>query len=217
MVSKFPQLGEDEEYNKAPSAKEYVGIVNDCLLMNKSLGILFHMAKVESSLRTAEFYPEPYYIDVWLWPNATTTESDRRTSELLMQLVWIIHRVKRWKRVTQLRVLAAHSRASHAEEQVQCENRIKEFIQDLRIDALVSPVELEDTSPNIDDFASLNATMREKSSNTCLIVAKLPPPPSNPSRAQDYIDSLNLLTDALPPTVLLSGVENVSTKFDHAV
>jgi len=217
VVNKFPHLGVEEEFNEPPTARDYVGIINDTLLMKKSVGILFHMAKVEASLRTAEFYPEPYFIDVWLWPNATLTDKDRRTSELLLQLVWIIHRVKRWKKVTQIRVLAAHSRALHAEEQSLTETKIKDFIHDLRIDAQVAPVELNDTSPNIDDFASLNATMREKSKNTCLVIAKLPPPPADLDLAESYIDSMNTLTEGLPPTVLLSGVENVSTRFDHAV
>ena len=47
VVSKFPFLGVEEEFNEAPSARDYVGIINDTLLMKKSVGILFHMAKVE--------------------------------------------------------------------------------------------------------------------------------------------------------------------------
>jgi hypothetical protein len=43
MIRKFPNLGDEEEFNEAPSAEDYVGIIMDTLLMGKNVGILFHM------------------------------------------------------------------------------------------------------------------------------------------------------------------------------
>jgi hypothetical protein len=136
-------LGSEEEYNKAPSPADYVGIIHDVLLMKKNVGILFHMAKVEACLKTAEFYAEStFYIDVWLWPHATQTEAERRTSELLLQLVWIIRQVKRWKKVTQIRVLATTKMGAHATIQQAAADTVHAFVSDLRIEAVVETLEL---------------------------------------------------------------------------
>jgi hypothetical protein len=66
---------------------------------------------VETSLGTAKFYPEPYFIDIWLWSDAISTDMNRRSSELMVQLVWIIHRVKRWKKTAKIRILAVKVRS----------------------------------------------------------------------------------------------------------
>ena len=59
VVNKFPHLGVEEEFNEPPTARDYVGIINDTLLMKKSVGILFHMAKVEASDLNPTLLPTP--------------------------------------------------------------------------------------------------------------------------------------------------------------
>jgi hypothetical protein len=56
MIRKFPNLGDEEEFNEAPSAEDYVGIIMDTLLMGKNVGILFHMCVHASGCHPCGFH-----------------------------------------------------------------------------------------------------------------------------------------------------------------
>ena len=60
-------------------------------------------------------------------------------------------------------------------------------------------------------FVEVNAMIRQESSNTSVVFAYLPLPPSSSRLSEDYLDQLSLLTDNLPPTCLVHGLSPVTS------
>lgn len=57
----------------------------------------------------------------------------------------------------------------------------------------------------------LNAMISEQSSSSSVVYLYLPLPPSSQSLADDYLEQLTQLTDNLPPTVLVHGLNPVTS------
>ena len=60
-------------------------------------------------------------------------------------------------------------------------------------------------------FVDLNAMICEQSSSSSVVYMYLPLPPSSQSLADDYLEQLTQLTDNLPPTVLVHGLNPVTS------
>jgi len=219
---------------KAVTASDYVGILNDVIALHKNAVVCRHMSRISEVLDSAEYYrtktfvhegEEPifsdpggakkggvYWIDIWLLP-AQTDESAAaswaQTNELLLQMAAIIHRAKRWKKRTAIRVLAT----THQPEMSDTVHIFTQsLLQDLRVDAKVLDVDLDEDPLATKDYAKYNETLRAHSSNSCLVLLLLPTPPNDPAHARSYVKSLDTLTDGLPPTMMILGNSGVAQK-----
>ena len=63
----------------------------------------------------------------------------------------------------------------------------------------------------VQKYESLNQTIRENSQNTVVTFMYLPRPPQSEDRNLDYLEKLTILSEDLPPTLLVSGLSKVTT------
>ena len=55
------------------------------------------------------------------------------------------------------------------------------------------------------------SVFREKCTNTAVLFLALPPPPQEQEESERYLERLNLLTQDLPPVLLVQGLHPVVT------
>jgi len=68
-----------------------------------------------------------------------------------------------------------------------------------------------DALPDEDHVRRINGVIREQCSGTAVVFLYLPRPPSDFTRHEDYLRCLELMSDSLPPTVLVHGLHPVTS------
>jgi potassium/chloride transporter 9 len=63
----------------------------------------------------------------------------------------------------------------------------------------------------VEKYQALNRTVKENSKNTVVTFMYLPRPPQSEERNLDYLEKLTILSEDLPPTLLVSGLSKVTT------
>ena len=114
-------------------------------------------------------------------------------------------------------------------------DRIKAQLSDLRIVAAIKVIALEsqpheaqstaltslDNETILERHKVLNRLIKAHSNHTCIVFTYLPPPPPTGENAAgtaaEYIKQLGALSVGLPPTVMMHGVEHVTTGNDDAM
>jgi len=194
MSATFPDLSSSKQGDDSLTAKDYLGVLNDAIILNKNIGICGHMAQVPDVLSTAEHYTGgSFWIDIWLLPRQVESSVDfSQTSELLMQMAVIIHRVKRWKKGTKLRVMVVTDRPAGAElgeGQESPTDNIKSLLADLRVDAAIKVVQHDEDPAATRDYVKYNKVILGESKETCLILTTLPETPQDEDQAEAYLQS----------------------------
>jgi len=225
VMSQFLPLEESRRVQEKISAKDYVGIIRDALTLGKNVGVVRNFAKLMRRISFAKAATKSgdsqWYIDVW--PVVSRYGETRFTYELLLQLGTIIRMVQKWEKITKLRVVAIVDTQAEASGEFE---RLSAMCLDLRIEARIEIIAMElqpaelissvITTPRVgsldDRNKALNALMKMHCNHTCVAFTYLPKPPSNPDQAGGYITALESLTDGLPPTIMMCGVEEVITK-----
>lgn len=209
---------------------EYVGMVCDALRMKQNVCLFRHFAQFNK--RALFSRGEPASIDVWpvdFFASSSTSVTEFDTTCLfLLQLSCILHMVPGWKRHTSLRIFACVPRGTSFEEAQLKKRRLNEYLSDLRIRGQVhvvawehveSPRPSRSDSPNLADVAlpaddhvrRINGVIREQCSGTAVVFLYLPRPPSDFTQHGEYLRCLELVTDDLPPTVLVHGLHPVTS------
>uniref|UniRef100_A0A8D8U144 Solute carrier family 12 member 9 n=1 Tax=Cacopsylla melanoneura TaxID=428564 RepID=A0A8D8U144_9HEMI len=208
--SLFPLRAEGAE-GKAVSPLEYVHMMNDVLRMRRNLCVCRHFNTwthhafwTNTSLK---------YIDVWPinFFNPSVEDPFTTTCLFLMQLACVINMKPRFKHF-QLRVLLC-------DDMKHSQLRLEHLLTTLRIDAFVQLVpEWNDRvraqwSVNVSDdyLASVNTMIRDVSGMTACTFVSLPELPPQPDSFISYLNKLTLLTDELPPAVLVYGINAVTS------
>ncbi|CAD5215275.1 unnamed protein product [Bursaphelenchus xylophilus] len=211
--------------NSRLTNQQYVQILHDAMSMNKNLVVARHFTKFDRELFLK--HENRRYIDVW--PSHLFKPEDNglqwdNSSLFVLQLACILSMSSKWKSA-KLRVFICVSSLQdmHIQEQ-----QLRSLLENLRINAksvmvpwdhVVSQIDRSSQQPitNITDFEpsyvqAVNEMIRRNSTESAVCFLNLPLPPS-PSSSQDqtdkYINQLRLVTDDLPPSLLVYGLSSV--------
>jgi solute carrier family 12 (potassium/chloride transporters), member 9 len=232
ILQQFPDPSSQQDERRL-NAVEYVGLVSDALRMNKNV-VLFrhfgHFNKQQSVLGATR--NRPAYIDVWpvdlLKPPTTLATSQFDSTCLFMlQLACILHMVPGWKKNTKLRIFTC-LRLGESPMDVDNKRRmLMQYLTALRIRGKVHVVPYEDWSRQVDECSFLASDCQVPSAeqlrkingmiceqctdNTAVVFLYLPKPPMHTGQQQLYLQSLELMTKDLPPTVLVHGLHPVTS------
>ena len=146
-------------------------------------------------------------IDVWLF-HPLTPEGLAIHDALAVQLAYVLHSNKEWKRRTQVRLLKAAD-TGNPQLLFSEHQRLKQIANELRLQIRSENIVLFPKPGHaMDKHIQLNTIIQQRSLNTCQIFISLPMPPSAPSGAESYWQGLKTLTNNLPSTVMLLSAED---------
>jgi potassium/chloride transporter 9 len=194
------------------SVKDYVGMIQDAIIMKKNICILRHFEYLERESKTRR------YIDVWplcVWQNETFDT----TFLLLLQLSCVLH-MKQGKSNTDLRIFIVVENNEGTEKKV-----LEELLNETRINAdvriVTSPAKQqfsictfsesyaakasETAGHKQDHYKEFNSLMQQYSAEASVVFTSLPTPPEDPFSAENYVNELEIFTANLPPVVMVFG------------
>ncbi|KAI6197106.1 hypothetical protein M3Y94_01185800 [Aphelenchoides besseyi] len=203
----------------------YVNILHDTMNLNKNLIIARHFSRFDRDMMLKQ--AGKHYIDVWPMYLFRVDEGGLRwdnSSLFVLQLACILSMCRRWKS-TKLRVFMW---ASSVNDMHQQEQQLRALLEQLRINAQSILVPADHIFSQIDRsrvhllnsvvqypssfVRAANEMIKRNSADTAVCFLNLPLPPSAtaPDTEQEsYLDSLRMLTDDLPPTLLVHGLSSV--------
>jgi len=208
---------------------EYVGMVCDALRMRQNVCLFRHFARFDKQAAFAR--RRPASVDVWpvnFFASSPTSFTEFDTTCLfLLQLACILHMVPGWKRGSLLRVFAGVPLGTSLDETQLKKRRLEDYLAVLRIRGEVhvvawDSVETPKPSRSAPDFSGdalpdeshvriINGVIREQCSGTAVVFLYLPRPPADFTRHEEYLRCLQLMSDSLPPTVLVHGLHPVTS------
>jgi len=207
---------------------EYVGMICDALRMNQNVCLFRHFAQFNKHALLSR--RRPASIDVWpvnFFGSSSVTQFDT-TCLFLLQLACILHMVPGWKRHSSLRIFACVPLGTSLDETQLKKRRLEEYLSALRISGKVHVVAWENVetpkpsrldSPNFsgnalpeeDHVKRINGVIREQCSSTAVVFLYLPRPPSDFTEHEEYLRCLEMMTDSLPPAILVHGLHPVTS------
>lgn len=230
LAGNFPDVRNTTQ-GKLLTAVEYVGIVCDSLRMNKNVCLHrhFNLFNKQSILAPSSSDRRSQYIDVWpvnfFMPSQSAAQFDS-TCLFVLQLACILHMVPAWKRHTTLRVFAPVMHGSSPGESEYRRQRLRHYLTALRIHGKVQVVQHDDwqtnpttagecnflsSLPSDEYLRKINGLIQEQCGRTAVLFLYLPIPPVEYSQHTQYLHCLEVLTNNLPPTVLVHGLHPVTS------
>ncbi|CAD5210708.1 unnamed protein product [Bursaphelenchus okinawaensis] len=214
---------------QSPNARltnqQYVQVLHDTLNMNKNLVVARHFNRFDRELFLK--HENRRYIDVWpshlFKPDDNGLQWDN-SSLFVLQLACILSMSSKWKNA-KLRVFICVNSLQdmHVQEQ-----QLRTLLENLRINAksvmvpwdhVVSQMDRssQQVITNITQFEpsyvqAVNEMIRRNSTESavCFLNLPLPPDPSaSPAEIDKYVDQLRLVTEDLPPSLLVYGLSSV--------
>ncbi|KAI5748817.1 hypothetical protein M8J76_002197 [Diaphorina citri] len=195
---------------KSVSPQEYVHMMSDVLRMKRNLCLCRHFSALDKQAIKSNVYR---YIDVWPINFFNPSVEDPFTTSclFLMQLACVINMKPSWKHL-QVRVLLC-------DDTKHSQLRLEHLLTTLRIAAVIQVLPEWNArvrtqwSPSISDeyLTAINAMMRESSGMTACTFVSLPDLPPQPTGFVPYLRNLTTLTNDLPPTVLVYGINAVTS------
>lgn len=195
---------------KSLSVDEYVHMMGDVLRMRRNLCLCRHFHLLDRTAIRSNVYR---YIDVWPINFFSPSVEDPFTTSclFLMQLACVINMKQTWKHL-QVRVLLC-------DDTKHSLHRLEHLLSTLRIAAVIqvlpdwnSRVRNLWTLPLSDDYlTAVNGLMKESSGMTACTFVSLPDLPVQSAAYASYLKHLTVLTNDLPPTVLVYGINAVTS------
>ncbi|XP_022905550.1 solute carrier family 12 member 9 isoform X2 [Onthophagus taurus] len=197
---------------------EYVQMMSDVLRMNKNLCVCRNFFKLNKDKRNGT----KQYIDVWPVNFILPNENDAfdTTSLFMMQLACIVNMVPMWSRA-KLRVCVCdevrQSNFSLTSTTQPKYDRLRALLKILRIEAELYPIGvwnevIESQSNDVPAYLhNVNKMILDQSKNTAVTFIYLPSTPTHINDSSMYLDMLEVITENLPPTILVHGVSTVTS------
>lgn len=220
---------------QSPSVKdftvvEYVGMICDALRMNRNVCLFRHFSQFNKHVLFSR--GRPASIDVWpvnFFASSSTRVTHFDTTCLfLLQLSCILRMVPGWKRRSSLRVFACVPLGTSFDETQLKKLRLEEYLSALRIRGKVHVVAWEnvetpkssrsdspnfsnDALPTEDHAKRINGVIKEQCTGAAVVFLYLPRPPSDFTKHDEYLRCLEVMSNSLPPTVLVHGLHPVTS------
>lgn len=208
---------------KCLTKEEYVKIVWDgifCLQKNVCLARHFHKLDKKALMKKGK----KKYVD--LWPinffNPKAAMSIDNCWQFIMQLACILNMVSGWKTNTIIRVFMCVS--AHAENSQYQQQQWENMLRLLRVNASISIIlwdhvlALLDPSENSEFgeinlayISGINTMIKQHSQQSSVLFIYLPPPPLADKEQLQYLQQLDAMTLNLPPTLLVHGINPVTS------
>ena len=199
--------------------------------LNKHLIIGFHEASRHGGAQTSG-QPGRMRIDVVLSiDDDGSWDRDSATCSILLQFGYIVRQTDVWKKHSQLRILTVVQNMDKAANEIE---RLQEFLLDARIVAAVEVLVLDQldlpvyadlvktrgvggraepgffvAQPRADRFRVVNEALKHVCAHTGVVFLPLPGMPTSESSYPEYGNDLEVLTESLPPTLLVYGRQTV--------
>ncbi|RMX53501.1 hypothetical protein pdam_00017334 [Pocillopora damicornis] len=196
--------------------KDYVGIIKDAVLMDKNVCIARNFAQLDKNALGREGY-----IDVW--PMNTTVKvlgPYDFTFLLTLQLSCVLHMVPFWENRSKLRVMQiVETEDDEGNHQTQ-HRTLTNLLKELRIPAEVRMIHVTQESlsltrnadglaPSTNWYRTVNQLIRIHSTDAFVVFTGLPHPPNEENMAQQFIQDITVLSDNLPPVMMVYGKSKV--------
>lgn len=222
----FGNVGEDVfkiRRNGRPSRVEYVAMIKDAMMKLQKIVCLarhFHLFDVK---RLGEKDTLINYIDIWPLDFFDPRESPDNCANLIMQLACVLHMVPKWKSTTTIRLLVCSNHEDQEQLFIQWQRQLSELRIEADVNILVYDL-LGEIGANKIKFAGINTKWDEINSNyvksinrmlvdtsdqTAVSFLYLPNPPKSQDQFEAYLNCLEMLTDGMPPTLLVHGNDEV--------
>ncbi|KAI6183905.1 Solute carrier family 12 member 9 [Aphelenchoides bicaudatus] len=208
----------------------YVDILNDVMNLNKNLVIARHFGQFDREMQSGK-----RFIDVW--PSHLFKPEDNglrwdNSSLFVLQLACILSMSSKWKS-TKLRVFICVNSLQDMHFQ---EKQLHSLLEQLRINAKTVMVPWDHVVSEINQNAggapniitqfdssfirAVNEMIKRNSNDTAVSFLNLPLPPSPATCTENdqekYLTSLRMLTENLPPVLLVHGNDTESDKTDKS-
>ena len=224
LATMFPDLRQTGN-TRSIMSQEYVQMISDSLKMNKNVCIFRHFQNLD---KTEIFSRDkPMYIDVWPinFFQLDTANYFDNTCLFMLQLACILHMVGKWQKHSQLRVFLCVR--EEQEDTSRKRQKLAELLRQLRIPGQTQLVNLAavlstDDAEGVTDTAinssgltyltKVNHLLRREMQYTALTFCYLPSVSAvQHTSYQSYLKQLEVLTESLPPTVLVHGTHPVTS------
>lgn len=228
-------------------ASDYVGLIVDGIMLRKTMVVVCHTDQVDprlfrKQLKRGSADPEPdsaaerhpaqsrQTIDVWI-TNALESPSVKSSAALMLQLAYVLHSNKQWKRHTKIRLLSVCSstnpklmqkerlRLLHTTESLRIPVPVEDIVvvsgnANNSILAEVDMPPLENAFESTASVVELNQVLQRNSTHTAQVLLMLPDPQciarDDAAQAKEYLTKLELLTNNLPSTMLVFNEDETS-------
>eukprot|EP00057_Strongylocentrotus_purpuratus_P023265 XP_011677739.1 PREDICTED: solute carrier family 12 member 9 [Strongylocentrotus purpuratus] len=229
VLTQLPKIRTEAE-TKALSADQYVLMISDAVRLRKNICLARHFSSLDMDALLNS--TKDSFIDVWpvnfLKPELAGYLDT--ACIFLLQLACVLHMVPKWNRHTRLRVfLCVDSDYTSTKKK---KAKLNKFLLDLRINAEIVTVPWNhitslntyqmnsqngDIAPSLvmsvseEYLLALNNMVRDYTSSTSAVFCYLPLAPADPQYHMTYLRHLDLLTQDLPPTMLVHGFSEVTS------
>jgi potassium/chloride transporter 9 len=220
---------------KSFTGVEYVGMICDALRMNKNVCLFRHFNQFDKRALFAG--GRPVSIDVWpvdFFASSAMSNFDS-TCLFLLQLACILRMVPGWNKHSTLRVFACVGLGAEHDEAISKKRRLAEYLTALRICGSIQVVSWEDSIgdrrefheaaesdavhfrsnglPSNEHLRRTNGLLHEQCAmgRTAVVFLYLTCPPTDYTQYDQYLRCLQLLTEDLPPTILVHGLHPVTS------
>lgn len=201
---------------------EYVSMVKDSMTkLQKSVCLArnFHLFDMKKLGKKAS--NDLCYIDIWPINFFHPTGSPDNCANLIMQLACVLHMVPKWKSSTSVRLMVC---ANHVEQEklfTQWQKQLGELRIEADLNIIIHDLVSETNSAlsSTDDskwceidphyIKSVNRMLVDRSDQTAVSFLYLPIAPKSQDYYEAYMDCLEMLTDSMPPTLLVHGNDQV--------
>lgn len=203
------------------SRREYVAMVKDAMTkLQKSVCLVRNFQDWDCE-KLGQKGSELRYIDVWPINFFHPSTEPDTCADFILQLACILNMVPRWKKSTTIRVLACANHVDQERVFIQWQKKLSELRIEADLDIIVHDLESNKSQAltKTDDMKwaqldpdyvqSLNNMLVDRSAQTVVSFLYLPSPPRSEEYYDNYMDSLETLTNNMPPTILVHGNDQV--------
>jgi len=194
--------------------EEYVGLIRDSLLFEKNVLLARNFDFMDkAAIKQQRRLNAPMSIDIWDIGECSGGGTDS-SYQLSLQLGYVLQKSEFFHKYCKLRVMTL---VPTLQDIPRTQIRIKEILLESRIpvdhaevlamsqpqDILVMQAETR--------HGLINEMIRAHSSKTAVLFIPISRPPEIPSHYGKYIQELDILSQRLPPSILVHGLTNVIT------